>query len=197
MDWSNSKNYFPKFAIGFFVVSGVVLLATPHSWWPTFYDLPYMGWAALVCAAAIFSFEVGPLKNPKVRPLQTALAVILLLNASGDMGLYELYRYGFEYDKIIHFISPLIATLALAKIFGFRRAIVLVIVGAVAWELFEFLADTFIKTHLFGVYRQQIFRDTLTDLAMNLLGILGAFCYHRWNSKSLYARNLYQGGTSL
>ena len=176
---STNMKLFPKLAIGFFVVSGVILLVTPHSIWPSFYDLPYMGWAALVCALAIWILpKVGPWDPFKVRPLQTALAVILLFNASGDLGLYELYRYGFEYDKIIHFVSPLIATLALAPAcrqagepLGIRKAIAIVISCAFAWELFEFLSDAIIKTHLFGVFRHQIFRDTVLDFGMNILGV--------------------------
>ena len=165
MDSINSKNFFPKIAIAFFVVTGLVLLLTDKSIWPSFYDLPYMGWAALVCALAIFLMP---------ERFKSALALILLFNASGDLGLYELYKYGFEYDKVIHFVSPLIATLALARTFGIRRATMIVIAGALTWELFEYLSDLLIKTHLFGVYRHQIFRDTLMDLLMNLLGITGA-----------------------
>ncbi|MEK7616106.1 MAG: hypothetical protein AAB420_02790 [Patescibacteria group bacterium] len=164
---------FWKIVVGFFILAGLVLLLTDKAIWPTYYDLPYMGWAALVCALAIWVLpKVGPWDPLKVRPLQTALALILLFNASGDMGLYELYKYGFEYDKIIHFVSPLIATLALARAYGLRTAIIIVVSGAFAWELFEFLADTFIKTHLFGVYRHQILRDTLTDIAMNVMGVV-------------------------
>lgn len=158
----NLKNYFPKLVIVFFVIAGLVLLLTDKAIWPTYYDLPYMGWASLVCALVIFLIP---------QRFKFALAIILLLNASGDLGLYELYRSGFEYDKFIHFTSPLIATLALAHAYGLRRAIMIVIAGAIAWELFEFGADALIKTHLFGVFRHQIFRDTVIDFLCNIAGI--------------------------
>ncbi len=171
---SSMQKLFPKIAVAFFILSGLILLLTPHSWWPGFYDLPYMGWAALVCAVAII---VVPdyYKAP--------LAVILLLNASGDLGLYELYRYGFEYDKLIHFTTPLICVLALTPRFGVWRAIGLIMVAAFAWEFFEFISDALIKTHLFGVYRQHIWLDTAMDLAMNSLGVMAGALYLRYKEK--------------
>lgn len=182
MDLQNSKNYFPKFAIIFFLLSGAILLFTPHAWWPSFYDLPYMGIAALVCAVLIY---IAP------EHLKTPLAVILLLNASGDLGLYELYRYGFEYDKVIHLVSPTIATLVLARYLGIRRAILIVLGTALAWEFFEYICDALIKTHLFGVYRQHVWSDTMWDLIMNTLGVTIAFSYD-W-----YSRNFHQGGKTV
>ncbi len=135
-----------------------------------------MGWAALVCALAIFLIP---------EQFKTPLALILFLNASGDLGLYELYRYGFEYDKVIHFVSPLIATLALARVYGIRKAITIVISCAFAWELFEFLSDAIIKTHLFGVFRQHVWSDTAGDLAMNGAAVGVAMLYHRRRSGGL------------
>ncbi len=151
-----------KFAITFFVVAGLVLLLTPHAWWPSFYDLPYMGIAALVCAVLIW-------RAPS--QFKTPLAIILLLNASGDLGLYELYRYGFQYDKVIHFVSALIATLTLGRALGIRRSVLIVIAAGFAWELFEFLMDHYFKTRLFGVYRLFIWQDTIMDLVFNTIGV--------------------------
>jgi hypothetical protein len=165
---------FPKIAIVLFLLVGIILLLTDESRWPDYYDLPYMGWASLVCALLI-------LLCPK--RLKLPLALVLMFNASGDLGLYELYKYGFEYDKVIHFMSPFIAMIVLIPIVGVPRAFLIVIAGALAWESFEFLADKFIKTHLFGVYRHQIFRDTITDVVMNLLGITIGILFHRLHSQ--------------
>lgn len=165
---------FYKLVIAFFVISGLILLLTPHAWWPSFYDLPYMGWAALVCALAIALVPAH---------FKTPLAVMLLLNASGDMGLYELYNYGVPYDKVIHFASPLIATITLRKYFSWKTTVLIVAAFALGWELFEFLADAIIKTHLFGVFRHQVLEDTLMDLAMNTIGaILGLWISSRMGS---------------
>lgn len=161
-----------KFAIGFFLISSCVLLITPHSWWPEYYDVTYFGIAALVCAVAIWRVPAQ---------LKTPLAIILLLNASGDLGLYQLYKYGFEYDKLIHFVSPLIATLALARMWGIKRAAIVVIAFAITWELFEFFIDQYFKTRLFGVYHLFIWRDTAWDLIIDVGGVTMA-----------YARNFYQ-----
>lgn len=165
----------------------MVLLLTDKAIWPTYYDLPYMGWAALVCALVIVLVP---------QRFKVALAIILLLNASGDLGLYELYRSGFQYDKVIHFLSPLIATLALAHAYGFRRAIAIVLVGAIGWEFFEFGADALIKTHLFGVFRHQIFRDTVIDVVCNVAGIAIAsvLYYYRGANERSDGQSIVHGG---
>ena len=94
--------------------------------------------------------------------------------------MYELYHYGFEYDKVIHLVSPLIATIALGKHFGLRRAIFIIALLAIGWKFFEFISDALIKTHLFGVYRQHIWIDTAWDLVMNSIGvILGSWIFSR------------------
>lgn len=164
-----------KYAIAFFVVAGLVLLITPHPWWPSFYDLPYMGIAALVCAGLVW---IVP------DQFKTPLAIILLLNASGDLGLYELYRFGFQYDKIIHLTSSLIATLVLARVLGFRRAALIVIAAGIAWELFEFVMDRYFKTRLFGVYHLFVWQDTMVDAVCNLMGVAAAAAYRGMQLKS-------------
>ena len=168
------QKYFSNIVIAFFVVAGFVLLLTDKTHWPGYYDLPYMGWAALVCALVIF---VVP------KEFQAPLALVLFLNGLGDLGLYQLYLYGFEFDKVIHFVSPLIAALVFIPRLGVVRAALLVVGMAFAWELFEFLADTYLKTHLFGVYRHQVFRDTITDIAMNILGVAAAALYLKYKGK--------------
>lgn len=175
---------FQKIAIGFFIVAGVTLLVAPHAWWPEYYDVTYLGIAALVCAAAIWLVP---------RHLKTPLAVILLLNATGDLGLYQLYKYGFEYDKVIHFVSPLIAVLVLAKLRGVRKAVLIVIAGAIAWELFEFLVDRYFKTRLFGVYHLFIWRDTMMDLVMNATGIAVAYVVSVWHR--LFSSSISSSGS--
>ncbi|MEK7583530.1 MAG: hypothetical protein AAB483_03985 [Patescibacteria group bacterium] len=162
-----------KFAIGFFIVAGVTLLVTPHAWWPKYYDVTYMGIAALVCAVAIWRVPAR---------LKTPLAIILLLNASGDLGLYQLYKYGFEYDKVIHLASPLIATLALARFWNLRRAVIIVLVCGIAWELFEFLVDRYFKTRIFGVYHLFIWRDTILDMVLDGMGVAIAYLFLRLKS---------------
>ncbi len=161
---------FVKVAIAFFVIAGLVLLLTPKTIWPSFYDLPYMGWAALACAVLIYIVSSR---------LRAPMAIILFLNASGDLGFYELYKYGFEYDKVIHLFTPMLATVALARYFGIHKAVLVVVVASFGWELFEYLSDALIKTHLFGVFRQHIWLDTTLDLVMNGIGvILGSWIFY-------------------
>ncbi len=146
-------------------VSGGVLLVSPKIWWPTYYDLPYMGYAGIACALVVALLY-------KVPQIQLGFAIIFALNASGDLGLYELYRHGFEYDKVIHVLSPMIMTIVLARYWGsWKKAVGVVLMCAIGWELYEFLADAILKTHLFGVYRHQVLRDTIMDLVMNVIGM--------------------------
>lgn len=168
---------FPKIAIAFFVVAGLVLLLTDKAIWPNYYDLPYMGYAALACALAVFLI---PLR------FKVPLSWILLMSGLGDLGLYQLYQYGFEYDKLVHVTVPLIAVFVISRVYGIRNAIIIAIVGSFAWELFEYLADTFIKTHLFGVYRHQIFTDTMLDILANTSGIAIGIVLYYYKSSGKY-----------
>ena len=46
---------------------------------------------------------------------QTALATGMALNGIGSLGAWGLYKYGFDYDKLVHFVFP-----ALMVYFGAR-----------------------------------------------------------------------------
>ncbi len=173
-------------------LAGVILLSFDIKWFPSFYDVRYMGVASLVGAGLIViipkllrvnpSHPQAEKKNQAADLFQFSLSFALMNNALGDLGLYELYRLGFEYDKLVHFVTPLMLTIVLHQFFQkrfdfyHRHALLitfaLVVGGALLWELYEYLADYFLETHLYGVFGTDIVRDTILDLTCGTLGAL-------------------------
>jgi len=198
---------FVKIAIFALCIAGALLLLLPLRIFPNFYDVRYMGWSALVGAALIYFvpyfFRVRPQtpnaqkKNRAVDILQALLAFMIITNALGDLGLYQLYKVGFEFDKVIHFVIPFTAVLILPLFFQGRfgmkplhsiaLAFALSLPLGVGWEIFEYLADYFLETHIYGVYGADINRDTKLDLAFDaigstLAGLIGIFV-PKWKEK--------------
>lgn len=186
---------FVKFSIIFLLVSGIILLISPVRWFPSFYDVRYMGIGAIVCAAAIFflpkAFFVpadaprAEKKNKTADLFQFGLALAVFNNALGDMGLYQLYKVGFEYDKFIHLTTSFLAVLIIAVVlegrfevrpfYSVMAALLVVVFAGLAWELYEYLLDVVFKTHLYGVYGVNINSDTQFDILSNTFGaIFGA-----------------------
>jgi len=187
---------FVKISIIFLLASGIILLSFPVRWFPSFFDVRYMGIAALVCAAAIFFLPKALFvatgapnaekKNKAVDLFQFGLALAIINNALGDMGLYQLYKVGFEYDKFIHLITSFLAVLIIAVVLEGRfevsafystlAALMIVVVAGLFWELFEYLSDVVFKTHIYGVYGININSDTQFDILSNIIGaIAGVF----------------------
>ena len=171
-------------------------MSFPVRWFPSFFDVRYMGIAALVCAAAIFFLPKALFvatgapnaekKNKAVDLFQFGLALAIINNALGDMGLYQLYKVGFEYDKFIHLITSFLAVLIIAVVLEGRfevsafystlAALMIVVVAGLFWELFEYLSDVVFKTHIYGVYGININSDTQFDILSNIIGaIAGVF----------------------
>jgi len=185
-------NKFVKGSIYFLLIGGVVLLILPVDWFPSFYDVRYMGWMALISSALIFFLPslifppkkaLAPAgKNYAFRWLQSFLAFAFVSNALGDLGLYKLYQYGFEYDKLLHFVTPLLAAMTFSFVLNerwgvrpFRAALIsffVIVTIGVGWEVYEYLADFFLKTHISGIYGANISADTKSDLLFDFLGAL-------------------------
>ena len=179
-----------KFSLLTLVLAGIILLLSPTSWFPLFYDVRYMGISSLVGAFAIYflpkflrvSAETkgAEQKNQAVDLLQFLLTCIILGNALGDLGLYQLYKFGIEFDKILHFLIPLSIVLFfpifLQKRFGIQKSkalllsICLTLFGGLIWEVFEYLCDALFQTHIYGVYGMNINTDTKVDLLFDILG---------------------------
>lgn len=189
-------------------LAGVFLLVLPINWFPNFYDVRYMGICSLIGACVIYflpqRIRVAPnipgaeQKNQGVEHLQVLLTCIILSNALGDLGFYQLYKFGFEFDKLMHFFNPMLILLLfpifLQKRFGIRKSysqvgtFVFAICIGIFWELFEFFTDQIFKTHIYGIYGTNINNDTKWDLLFDLFGstfgLIASLFYPR--TKTLY-----------
>jgi hypothetical protein len=136
------------------------------------------------------------------RRLEKVAATGMLFNFAGEVGLYQLYRVGFPYDKVLHFGFPLLVAVALTDFFRTfkmlpKKAIITavgaVIAGGIVWELFEFLMDYFFNTKLFGIDGSFLVKDTAWDLICDSIGSLcggiAAFLSYNPYQRYHYRRN--------
>ena len=94
--------------------------------------------------------------------LRVIIALSLLLNSFGTLGLYQLYRYGFEYDKFAHFLVSMLLAFILSEIICEWKklpksqviipVIIIVFAAGIAWEGIEFSSDLLFETQEWGVY---------------------------------------------
>ncbi|PIV31881.1 hypothetical protein COS33_00830 [Candidatus Wolfebacteria bacterium CG02_land_8_20_14_3_00_37_12] len=78
---------------------------------------------------------------------------------------------GFEYDKLVHFIVPLIFIVNFVSVFGKWRGLIFsqsliaisisIFLFGLFWEIFEFSSDMLFGTETFGIYSKKAFRDTI------------------------------------
>ncbi len=189
-----------KFIAAVFIIAGLILIFGKREWFPEFYRPQFMGIIAFVSALLIilprfiFSARGGSAfsgkpsseelnKQKSLNIFQAVLVAGLVLNSLGALGLFQFYKIGFEYDKLIHFVVPFLSVIAFSRFgldwygWSFGKSIilaaVLVILGGFLWELFEFFGDRLFKTEMSGYYGKFIIKDTVWDLAMNLFGVIG------------------------
>ena len=120
-------------------------------------------------------------KQKVVYNFQRIIASGLLLEAAGRLGLFQLYKVGFQYDKMIHFLVPagLVFGIAyLAHIYfnqGIYTSILtgvgMVLIAGIVWEGFEQAADFFFQANTSGINGHFTYIDTVYDLITNTLGI--------------------------
>ena len=178
-----------KFIAAVFIIAGLILIFGKREWFPEFYRPQFMGIIAFVSALLIilprFIFKPSSEelnKQKSLNLLQAVLVVGLALNSLGALGLFQLYKIGFEYDKLIHFVVPFLSVIAFSRFgldwygWSFGKSIilaaVLVIFGGFFWELFEFFGDKLLKTEMSGYYGKFIIKDTVWDSAMNFFGVV-------------------------
>lgn len=176
-----------------YIFVGIVLFGGAFFEWGIFPDfyMPYlMGSLAFVSATLIYLpnllyKKAGTTeKRSAIAYLHLTVAVGLLINGAGGLGLYKLYKVGFQYDKLTHFVTPLIFTLALTYLFqnwhGRRFGIslvfssIIVLVASFLWEGLEYISDIFLGTHLFGGGSSEVITDTIGDIIANFLGVITA-----------------------
>jgi len=181
---------FIKISIYLLFIIGVILLIFPINWFPSFYDVRYIGLAAISGVAAIIILPLifnalastSDVENKKqaINLFQFLLAIIIMFGTIGDLGLFQLYKIGFQYDKLVHFSTALlgvfIGAVVLRKLFEIRLssavvfAFIAVILCGVGWEIFERLSDFLFRTHIAGVYASDVSNDTKFDLLFDALG---------------------------
>jgi hypothetical protein len=176
-------------------ISGIVLLTFPADWFPSFYDVRFFGWAALLDVAIILFLPRMALvkendidaerKNSGASLFQLFATIMLLNNAAGDLGLYQLYKIGFEFDKLLHFGNSLLCVAVVPIILNkrfemnFARAVIIsffaVVIGGLIWEAYEYGVDLIWETHIAGIYGLNVKDDTIRDLIFNAAGaVIGA-----------------------
>ncbi|MDP2709457.1 MAG: hypothetical protein Q8O93_05475 [bacterium] len=168
-----------------FAAAGLILLVGRENWWPDFYSPRFFSAIFFISALAVvlpkhFLKTSDDCKREAVIFLRSAVAFALTANALGELYLYQLYKYGLEYDKLIHFASVFFLTVAFTLFWHiwreapFKQALKLAVILAIAasflWEGFEFLSDMIFKTREFGIYGQYKLADTAWDLLSDLAG---------------------------
>lgn len=177
---------FLRITVAVYVLAGIVLALAPEGVLPTFYKQNVMSALAFASAALIMLpawifRSKEPAKQLSLLRLQTVIAAGLLINGAGGLGLYKLYKVGFQYDKLAHFLTALLFTVGLTRFYenwfgkSFKKsliaAVLLTFFGGILWEFFEFASDRFLGTELLGGGTGLIWEDTTLDVVMNTFGI--------------------------
>lgn len=180
-----AKSRFLKISVLIFLLAGFVFILGDPSWFPDFYAPKLFGIFSFISAfviilpARIFHAHEQKKKESLIN-LQTVITIGLFLNGFGSLGLFQLYRVGFQYDKVLHFSIALIVIPFLAYFIynwyelTFRKSILLaaliMILTGLIWEGLEYSIDFIFKTKTFGLYGTEPIRDTILDLIFNVVG---------------------------
>ncbi len=183
MNWKK----FIKLTVVIYIAVGFFLIFGKTSWFPEFYNPRFMGGLAFVSVllmlAPHFVFNSnGEQRQQSVFLLQKVVTVTMILNGLGGLGLYQLYRFGFEYDKLMHFVGPMLFTVSASYLLhswyatdikkSLGAAVIIVMLFGIGWEFFELFADLWFGTETLGQYGQGIPEDTVVDIIMNSFGTL-------------------------
>lgn len=174
-----------------YAIAVVALLIIPRAWVPDFYRPRFM--AGVSTAAAICIALPGWIFRPDsahkqliLERCQLAIAFCMLVNGVGGLGAYKLYKYGVEYDKILHFFVSTIFVVGVAyflvhwfhksRKFAITFSVLSVVIGGILWEGWEVAQDKMFGTQTAGVYGEDYVRDTTLDVFADIGGsILGAY----------------------
>ncbi len=183
-----SHQRFQWLSAGLFLLTGTVLLLAPAEQLPDFYHRIFMAGMLFLSPLLVWLPRLLLGKNVTIRKevlvtrMQSAIAFALLLNNGGELGLFQLYRYGFEYDKFTHFLVPMLFAFILAEsLHAWERfpttkilwATALIIFSAgILWEGLEFGSDILFHTAEWGVYGAGVVSDTIKDILFNIIGIV-------------------------
>lgn len=120
-------------------------------------------------------------QNNVVEQCQIAIAASIGMNGLGGLGLYKLYRIGIPYDKVMHFIVPvillvfgvyfLIHRFNKTKKYAIIFMIIGIFVGSLLWEGVEVVQDRLFGTKTAGVYGEDYVNDTVLDIVSAVVGL--------------------------
>ncbi len=173
---------------------GLLLLIVPKNWLPSFYHPIFLGVLFLLSPLLIYAPTLlltrrsSERKRLLVVKMRSIAAFSIIMNTGGELGLFQLYRFGFEYDKLAHFLVPMLLAFILAESlrawehFSRRKIILLVFLIAflvgLFWELLEWGSDRLFHTDEWGVLGTHVAGDTYHDIIFNTLGsIAGLFIF--------------------
>lgn len=179
----------------------LLLIFLPNTALPDFYKSYFMAGVSTVSVVVVFLFGYFFSTNDKkqndvVEYCQAALAVSIGLNGIGGLGLYKLYKVGIPYDKIMHFVIPVILLVfgAYFLVHRFNKTkkyaivfmIIAVFVGSVLWEGVEVGQDRIFGTKTAGVYGEDYINDTILDIVSAIAGLaVGAYWLTRSRGKNM------------
>lgn len=180
------KNFLKSSSI-LLIIIGLILLFAPKDWFPNFYSPIFMGIVAIVSPILIYLprfilTRSNPQKRKLILEMRSVIAFALLVNFAGELGLFQLYKYGFEYDKFAHFIVCMTFAFILGE--SLREwehlhakklifiVFLIVVSSGILWEIFEASSDYLFKTQEWGVYGNHLALDTYKDMFFNTLGAI-------------------------
>lgn len=178
---------FLKFSSIILVIIGLLLLFGKKSWFPNFYNPLFLGVIAVISPLLIylpkfFLTKSSPKKRKLILEMRSVITFSLLVNFAGELGLFQLYKYGFEYDKFAHFIVSMLFAFILGEALSEWEQLspgrilwlifLVVFSSGILWEIFEATSDLLFKTQEWGVYGKHLVGDTYRDIAFNTLGAI-------------------------
>ncbi|MDP2629525.1 MAG: hypothetical protein Q8P45_02370 [Candidatus Harrisonbacteria bacterium] len=196
------KTPFLKLSFSLFILLGLFLTTLPKEFFPDWLVLPLSGIGAFLFAFLMLLPRIfykttmnTPLeKDQAITKLQTYAAIGFLMSYGGTLGLFRLYLVGFPYDKLIHFIFPLLASIAIIEFlyYWYNRGVfyaafyglAAVLLIAIGWELAEYFSDLYLGTKSFGQLGTDFFRDTLWDGILNVVGMTSGFYLAKKNIRN-------------
>ena len=199
-----------RVAFAFLSATGVTLMLADRSLFPEWLFPGLTAFGCLLFATVLvvlpLVFRAEERTSSKVRcraRLQRFLAAGFLLSMGGTLGLYRLHLFGFDYDKLLHLVLPVLGTIAVAHFVhawygstrreALGRGVGIVLVASVLWELVELASDVLLGTSAFGQGGRLLVADTSLDLALDLCGIGIGVLYMTSGEKRWYCPPADQG----
>lgn len=124
---------------------------------------------------------------------------VIVFNAAGSLYLHS-HPFGFQYDRILHFMMGLLAVLIVGLLWLLKNSRVAdtrtgrlnrilfktgacVFVGLFAWELIQFVQDKFAGTQLFFDPDQHIVVDFWEDIIFGFVGLMAGLYIYAYKFK--------------